>query len=326
VVALDAATGRVIWKTYTIPDPPRPTKKNKIGTQLWGPSGAPIWSSPAIGEKRHALYVTTGDNYSEPNTRLSDAFIAFDLDTGKILWSRQMTESDAYVAACRLPDKTNCPSVSGPDFDFGSSPILVNLPNGKRALIAGQKSGIVHAIDPDQQGKVLWQVRVGKGGTMGGVQWGSAVDGSNVYVAVSDIGRIMLTYSTQTNADPKQGGGMFALRLSDGQRSGTHHPQLRYPAALQPRTIGGGYGHSRRGLLRLGRRPPPRLFHRRWQSDLGLRYRPRLCHRKSRQWSRRLHRWPGSRNRGWHAFCQFRLRHRRRYARHVLLAFSVDGK
>ncbi|MBV8730236.1 MAG: PQQ-binding-like beta-propeller repeat protein [Acidobacteriia bacterium] len=218
LVALDAATGKLIWKTYTIPEAPHPTTKNKKATQLWGPSGAPIWSSPAIDEKKNAIYVTTGDNYSEPTTRLSDAFVAMDLDTGKILWSRQMTENDAYVAACRLPDKTNCPSVNGPDFDFGSSPILVNLPNGKRALIAGQKSGIVHAVDPDQQGEVLWQVRVGKGGTMGGVQWGSAVDRENVYVAVSDIGRIMLTFSTQTDADPKQGGGVFALRLSDGQR------------------------------------------------------------------------------------------------------------
>ena len=217
LVALDAATGKQIWKTYTIPEP-RPTRKNKSGTQLWGPSGAPIWSSPAIDERRKVIYVTTGDNYSDPPTRTSDAFMALDLDSGRILWSRQMTESDAYTAACRLADKTNCPEVNGPDFDFASSPILVNLPNGKRALVAGQKSGVVHAIDPDQQGEVLWQTRVGKGGTMGGVQWGSAVDGQNVYVAVSDIGRITLTYTTSTDADPKQGGGMFALRLSDGQR------------------------------------------------------------------------------------------------------------
>jgi len=217
LVALDAATGKQVWKTYTIEEPHR-TKKNKAGTQLWGPSGAPIWSSPAIDTKRNAIYVTTGDNYSEPTTRMSDAFVALDLDTGKILWSRQMTENDAYVAACRLPDKTNCPDVNGPDFDFGSSPILVTLPNGKRALIAGQKSGIVHALDPDQQGEVLWQVRVGKGGTMGGVQWGSAVDSSNIYVAVSDIKRIMLTFSTLTDADPNQGGGMFALKLATGER------------------------------------------------------------------------------------------------------------
>jgi polyvinyl alcohol dehydrogenase (cytochrome) len=217
VVALDAASGKQIWKTYTIEEPHR-TKKNKAGTQLWGPSGAPVWNSPAIDPRRNALYVTTGDNYSDPTTRTSDAFIGMDLDTGKILWIRQMSESDAYTSACRLPDKTNCPDVNGPDFDFSSPPILVTLPNGKRALVAGQKSGIVHAIDPDQQGEVLWQVRVGKGGTMGGVQWGSASDGRNVYVAVSDIGRVMLTYSTQTDADPKQGGGMYALRLDNGQK------------------------------------------------------------------------------------------------------------
>ncbi|HEV3331317.1 MAG TPA: PQQ-binding-like beta-propeller repeat protein [Bryobacteraceae bacterium] len=218
LVALDAVTGKQVWKTYTI-DEPRRTKKNKSGTQLWGPSGAPIWSSPAIDTRRNAIYVTTGDNYSEPTTRMSDAFLALDLNTGKILWSRQMTENDAYVAACRLPDKTNCPDVNGPDFDFGSSPILVTLPNGKRALIAGQKSGVVHALDPDQQGEVLWQVRVGKGGTMGGVQWGSAADASNLYVAVSDIKRIMLTFSTLTDADPNQGGGMFALKLATGERA-----------------------------------------------------------------------------------------------------------
>jgi polyvinyl alcohol dehydrogenase (cytochrome) len=217
-VALDAATGKQVWKTYTITEEPRRTKKNKVGTQLWGPSGAGVWNSPAIDARRNALYVTTGDNYSDPTSRMSDAFVAMDLDTGKILWSRQMTESDAYTSACRLPDKTNCPDVNGPDFDFSSPPILVTLPNGKRALVAGQKSGIVHAIDPDQQGEVLWQVRVGKGGTMGGVQWGSAADQRNVYVAVSDIGRIMLTYSNQTDADPKQGGGIYALRLSDGQK------------------------------------------------------------------------------------------------------------
>ena len=217
LAALDAGTGKPIWKTYTVDEPKR-TKKNKVGTQLWGPSGAPIWSSPAIDARRNAVYVTTGDNYSDPPSRMSDAFVAMDLNSGKILWSRQMTASDAYTSACRLPDKTNCPDSNGPDLDFSSGPILIDLAGGKRALVAGQKSGVVHAIDPDQQGEVLWQVRVGKGGTMGGVQWGSAVDGSNVYVALSDIGRITLTYSQTTDADPKQGGGMFALRLSDGKQ------------------------------------------------------------------------------------------------------------
>ncbi|HXE63706.1 MAG TPA: PQQ-binding-like beta-propeller repeat protein [Bryobacteraceae bacterium] len=218
LVALDAATGKQIWKTWTIDEPAKPTTKNKIGTQLWGPSGAPIWSTPAIDTKLGVIYVTTGDNYTEPGTKTSDAFMALDLMTGKIRWTRQMTADDAYTSACRLPDRTNCPEVNGPDFDFGASPILVNLRNGKRVLLAGQKSGIVHALDPDRQGAVLWQVRVGKGGTMGGVQWGSAADASNIYVAVSDIKRIMLDYSTSTDTDASQGGGMFALRLDNGER------------------------------------------------------------------------------------------------------------
>jgi polyvinyl alcohol dehydrogenase (cytochrome) len=189
-----------------------------VGAQLWGPSGAPIWGTPAIDPVKNAVYVTTGNNYSDPGSSMSDAFVALDIPSGKILWHRQMTASDAYTAACRLPDKTNCADSNGPDFDFGASPILVTMAGGRRLLVAGQKSGIVHALDPDRDGAVLWQTRVGKGGTMGGVQWGSATDGVNVYVANSDIGRVMLNYSNSTDADPKQGGGMFALRLADGER------------------------------------------------------------------------------------------------------------
>ncbi len=216
IVALDAATGKQVWKTYLIAEEPKPTRRNAVGTQLWGPSGAPVWSTPAIDVKLNALYITTGNNYSDPTTAMSDAFVAMDLDTGAIRWSRQMTAADAYTAACRLPDKTNCAESNGPDLDFGASPILLSQPDGRRLLVAGQKSGVVHALDPDAGGEILWQTRIGRGGTMGGVQWGSATDGTNVYVALSDIGRLMLTYSTSTDADPKQGGGMFAMRLADG--------------------------------------------------------------------------------------------------------------
>ncbi len=207
VSALDASTGKLIWKSYTIAEEPHPVRKNKQGIQLWGPSGAGVWSSPTIDAKRHAVYVTTGDSYSDPPAHTSDSFLAFDMDTGKLLWSRQLTEGDAYNLGC--PTGDNCPESKGPDFDFGCSPNLVDLPNGKRALVAGQKSGMVHAIDPDQQGEVLWSVRVGKGGALGGVQWGNATDGQNVYVAVSDH------FATP---DPKQAGGMFALKLATGER------------------------------------------------------------------------------------------------------------
>jgi polyvinyl alcohol dehydrogenase (cytochrome) len=218
VAALDAATGRQVWKTYTITEEPRPTKKNAVGTQLLGPSGAGVWSSPAIDVRRNALYATTGDNYSAPASNMSDSFLALDLDTGRILWARQVTSGDAWNTSCRLPDKTNCPDTSAPDFDFSSPPILVTLSNGRRALVAGQKSGVVHAVDPDAEGKILWQERVGSGGTLGGVQWGSAADSTNVYVALSDLVRTAIPNSLGTNVDPAHGGGLFAFRLDTGER------------------------------------------------------------------------------------------------------------
>src|SRR4029079_12481651 len=98
--------------------------------------------------RRNALYITTGNNYSDPPSKTSDSFMALDMKTGKILWTKQMSSSDAYVSACRLPAKTNCPDSNGPDFDFSASPILVTLSNGRRALVAGQKSAVVHAVDP----------------------------------------------------------------------------------------------------------------------------------------------------------------------------------
>ena len=122
--------------------------------------------------------------------------------------------------------RTTCPETKGPDFDFGSSAILVDLPNGRSALIAGQKSGMVHALDPDRGGEILWQKRVGQGSRLGGVQWGIAADASNVYVAVSDVQIKPVAQGTpgaQATSgisyllDPKAGGGLFALKLETGE-------------------------------------------------------------------------------------------------------------
>jgi polyvinyl alcohol dehydrogenase (cytochrome) len=217
VALVDARDGKVLWTWHTMETAKPLGRKNSQGVDVYGPSGAPIWSSPAIDVARNAVYATTGNNYTDPTSELSDAFVAFDMSTGKILWSRQKTAKDAYVAACRMTDRTNCADANGPDHDFGASPILVELGAGKRALIAGQKSGMVFAVDPDAQGAELWQRRVGKGGSMGGVQWGSATDGANVYVAVSDLNRIPVPNAWATDADPNTGGGMYALRVRDGE-------------------------------------------------------------------------------------------------------------
>jgi len=224
LVALDAASGKQIWKTYTIAETPRPTKLSKTKAQLYGPSGASVWSSPTLDEKRGAIYIATGDNYSEPATATSDAVLALDRKTGKILWSKQLTSNDTYNEGCDSPFKTNCPDKAGPDFDFGQSPILVSLANGRRALVIAQKSGVAHALDPDRQGEVMWDTRVGAGGVLGGSQWGSAADRDHMYVAVSDLKIKGVTVDKaapdgyRLQLDPNQGGGLFALALATGEK------------------------------------------------------------------------------------------------------------
>jgi polyvinyl alcohol dehydrogenase (cytochrome) len=143
------------------------------------------------------------------------------MDDGQLLWSQQMTEGDAYNVTCTVPDKAACPDSDGPDFDFGSPPILVRLDAERRALILPQKSGVLHAVDPDQEGRILWQSRVGHGGTLGGIQWGSASDGDRVYVALSDLrytrARQPDTGAVFTTLNPEEGGGLFAFDVENGE-------------------------------------------------------------------------------------------------------------
>jgi polyvinyl alcohol dehydrogenase (cytochrome) len=214
VVALKAESGAQIWKAYTIPEAPHPTKSNAIGTQLFGPAGASVWSAPTIDVQRKALYVATSNSYSDPATDTSDAILAFDLATGRMIWHQQATPKDSFVVACFGTDQTNCPEDRGPDHDFGQSPILVSLRNGQRELVIGQKSGVVHALDPDQEGKILWQTRIGKGGPLGGTEWGSAADQDRIYVANSDVR--FLRDGTR-RLDSNEGGGLFALDLATGK-------------------------------------------------------------------------------------------------------------
>ena len=221
LIALDAASGKQIWKTYTIAETPHPVKKNSEGVEMWGPSGASIWSAPTIDLEKKVIYVGTGDNFSDPGTKTSDAILAFDMQTGKMLWSKQLPEDDIYNMACEPgPSKASCPEDKGPDVDIGASPILVKASNGKRVLLVSQKSGVAHGLDPDRQGAILWQTRVGRGGSLGGIQWGSASDGKNMYVALSDIVFLQAEFTTGKPlvVDPKAGGGLFALDVVTGKK------------------------------------------------------------------------------------------------------------
>lgn len=206
VVAYNAETGAEIWRAYTVPVEPKRIKKNAQGTQLWGPAGGAIWSSPTIDARRGLIYVATGNGYTDPAAETSDAVVAFDLRTGRLRWSRQVTPNDAYVVGCGANAQTreNCPDDTGPDFDFGNSPMLKTLANGRSVITLGQKSGVAWGLDPDRDGAVVWQKRVGKGSALGGMEWGSASDDELAYFPVADA---------QYGADA---GGLYALRLATG--------------------------------------------------------------------------------------------------------------
>jgi polyvinyl alcohol dehydrogenase (cytochrome) len=211
VSALDANTGNVIWKTFSIAQAPHPTHKNSRGVQQWAPAGVPIWNTPTIDPQRHAVYVGTGDASTYPAPPTSDAILALDTETGKMLWSRQIYKDDSYIVGCDGAGHTeNCPKVVGPDWDIPMSPMLSNPAAGKSLLVFGTKSGDVLALDPDKQGELVWQVNpeIAAGdkdttssngiGTRGPV-WGAALDEGHAYVGSSV-------------------GGVAALRLTDGER------------------------------------------------------------------------------------------------------------
>jgi polyvinyl alcohol dehydrogenase (cytochrome) len=217
VTALRIRDGRQVWKTYTVPRAAGRTGKTTAGAETWGPSGVGVWSSPTLDEKRRRLYIATGNNYSLPATTTSDAVMALDLDTGRIIWSKQLLPGDTYNSACSVaPKGPSCPEGSGPDYDFGSPAILATT-GGRDLLLAGQKSGIVWAVDPDRSGEIVWQARVAQGGINGGVQWGMAADAEQVYAAASDV--VIARTATTRTLDPGSGGGLTALRISDGSQA-----------------------------------------------------------------------------------------------------------
>jgi polyvinyl alcohol dehydrogenase (cytochrome) len=187
VVALDANTGTQLWKTYMIPAL-KPVRKNSHGVQLWAPAGAAVWNAPTIDARRQALYVGTGDAYTEPAAKNSDAVVALDLTTGKILWTFQAVENDAWMVGC-VPETTeNCPKHLGVDYDFGSSPILLKVADGRDLLLATPKSGAVFALDPDRKGAVLWSTNLSEKlvPNNGEIAFGGAADSKKIYLALED--------------------------------------------------------------------------------------------------------------------------------------------
>ena len=209
IVALDGSTGRQLWKTYAITDEPQRTDTTSTGVQRWGPSGAGIWASPTLDPERNVMYIATDDSYSQPADPASDALMALAMDTGLVQWVSQTFPGDAWTVACIAEDpavRANCPEDAGPDVDYGSAIVLTTVADGRRVLLAGQKSGVMYSLDPEN-GEILWETRVADGGMLGGIEWGFATDGQTVYASISDA----------FEKAPGEAGGVAALQVGDGE-------------------------------------------------------------------------------------------------------------
>ena len=211
VVALDALTGKNIWTAHTMEEA-KPVRDRGDGQMMWGPSGAPIWNSPSIDEKRGVLYVGTGEATSAPAAKTTDAILAIGLDDGRIRWSFQATENDIFLTGCMARrNGLNCPKEGQfLDVDFGASTILATGADGRDVLLAGQKSGSLWALDPDAQGKVLWRREFGKGSPVGGIHWGIAYDGERVFAPIHH-------FPDATGKDPNQTPGLHAVKVDTGE-------------------------------------------------------------------------------------------------------------
>jgi polyvinyl alcohol dehydrogenase (cytochrome) len=185
VVAYAARTGKELWRSFTV-DPPKIQGKNAAGSNKWAPSGAAVWSAPAIDVERNQLYIGTGDNYSRPSTVTSDSIIAMDLKNGKIRWVYQATKDDVWNTGCLWGQRELCPEPEGPDFDFGAAPVLARSDSGVDIVVGAQKSGYVYGINPDT-GKLIWKTKAGRGGTTGGIEFALASANNSVFVGVVDF-------------------------------------------------------------------------------------------------------------------------------------------
>ncbi len=186
VTALNVRTGKKLWEYHTMPTAEYTGQVSSTGVKQRGPSGAPIWTTPTVDEKRGQVYVTTGENTSHPTTNTSDAIIALDLGTGEAKWVFQALENDMWNFGCsaRGPNCIILEDTNSVDFDFGGPAILVEMPD-RDLLIAGQKSGDLWALDPDT-GSLVWNQRVGEGTALGGNHWGIASNFDRAFMTIND--------------------------------------------------------------------------------------------------------------------------------------------
>ncbi len=225
MVALDALSGATLWQFHTTGDADETVSP---GARI-GPNGAPVWTTPTLDIRRNALYIGTGQNYTEPATATSDAIISLDMDSGAVNWVFQARQYDTWNGNCEIPGSMRCPVPPGHDFDFGAAPILLEDGN---TLIAGDKGGVVYSLRADT-GALNWSNKVSKGSTLGGIHWGMAVDSRRVYVAATDF---HIDKATGGVADLIAGAkpGIYALNLQSGAIEWEIHPTHTFEGLTTP--------------------------------------------------------------------------------------------
>jgi polyvinyl alcohol dehydrogenase (cytochrome) len=237
--AVSPYTGEQVWTFNVTADAQvQPGNPSRLG-----PNGGSVWSSPAADTERQLLFVGTGQNLTRPGTGTSDSIVALEMGTGAVRWVFQATADDTWNVSCQLPSLwgqgSKCDRPEGADLDFGASPMLVTLPNGRPVVIAGAKNGVVYALDRES-GTLVWSRRLGAGGNLGGIHWGMATDGKKIYVGVSDLNSSKLTVLDRPGAPAKivlaENGkpGVYALDMASGKVDWEQHPVHQYRGASVP--------------------------------------------------------------------------------------------
>lgn len=205
VIAVDANTGKILWRAQSIQEPLRQLGENSHGKQVWGPAGASVWNTPTVDAKRKLIYVGTGNSFGRVAAATSDSIVALRMEDGKMVWHHQEFEGDSFMGGCQptnAPD-TNCPAKLGPDYDFGGSSAILQSVNGKDVLVAAGKGGVAIGLDPDAGGKLVWRTQLWEKQAppaSGLVVWGGTADGERVYYPLQQAG-----------------GGLKALELMTGK-------------------------------------------------------------------------------------------------------------
>ncbi len=225
MAALDTRDGHLLWYRRSIPAQPKVVGHHFLFVEEQAPSGAPVWGAPTLDAASGTLFFGTGQNYSRPTTTTSDSIFAVNAADGSIRWVHQFHQNDAYNIACDFSlGHPNCPKPMGPDLDFGAPPILAHTKDGHALLIAGEKSGTVYALDP-KDGHIVWTRVAGRGGALGGIHWGMAVNEALglLFVPVSDVDAGHMTGAGTPHA------GLYAYDIATGALRWSYMRKARCP-------------------------------------------------------------------------------------------------